>query len=382
MMHIGIDARSVHPGHGGIGTYVRELVGALTEIDGTDHYTIFRAAAGTQDAIVYAPNVTEVACAAGMLDWRWEQLKLPTLIDELDLDVVHMTCFAAPLVHACPVVTTVHDVVFRARPDLVDPGLATCLDQATRLAAQSADHLIAVSEHARESICSAYGVDREHISVTHEAPARIFRPVGRQPAREWVGASYGVDSDYVLYVGALEPKKNLDGLLEAFSQVRRRLARDVTLVMVGGQGGMRFDVHQALALHHLHGAVRVLGRVPEEDLPLLYSAASVFVYPSFYEGFGLPPLEAMACGTPTVVSNATSLPEVVGSAAWTVDPEDVTGIAEAIAATLTDGELAQRLSRDGLRRARDFSWQETARRTRCVYEQVAASRRGASQCAC
>jgi glycosyltransferase involved in cell wall biosynthesis len=372
----------VHPEHGGIGTYVRELVGALAEIDGTNRYALFRAAAGMPEIVVDAPNVTEVGCAAGMLDWQWEQLRLPTLTEELDLDVLHMTCFTAPLVHACPVVTTVHDVVFRVRPDLVDPGLAACLDQSTRLAVQSADHLITVSEHARESICSAYGVARERVSVTYEAPARIFRPVGRQPAKEWVQRNYGVRSDYVLYVGALEPKKNLGGLLEAFSQVRRRLGPEVTLVMVGGQGGMRFDLHQELARHRLHGTVRVLGRVPEEDLPLLYSAAAVFVYPSFYEGFGLPPLEAMACGTPTVVSNATSLPEVVGSAAWTVDPDDAIAIAEAIATVLSDNEVAQRLSRDGLSRAREFDWRETARRTLRIYERLATRGKGVLLCAC
>ena len=371
MMRIGIDARSVHPGHGGIGTYARELVRALARIDRQNQYFIVCTDRKGPEPIATAPSVTEISCRAAMLDWGWEQLQLPALAEDLELDVLHLTCFGALIAKPCRVVSTIHDVVFRERPELVEPRLAASLDRAASLAAREADHVITVSDYSREAIGRAYHIPLDRISVVYPAAGSEFRPIARQEAARRVEERFGLQPGYLLYVGALEPKKNIDGLLDAFSRVLRDGFADQVLVLAGGEGGMPYDLERAVRARRIESSVLALGYVPDADLPWLYTAAGAFVYPSFYEGFGLPPLEAMACGTPTIVSRATCLPEVVGEAALLVDPERPEEMAEAIARVLADRALAAELSRRGLEQSGRFSWERAAARTLEVYSLVA-----------
>jgi len=371
MMRIGIDARSVYPGHGGIGTYARELVRALARIDRQNQYLILCTDRKGPEPIASAANFTEISCSAAMMDWGWEQLQLPALAEDLGMDVLHLTCFGALIAKPCRAVSTIHDVVFRERPELVDPRLAASLDRAASLAAREADHVITVSDYSREAIGRAYHIPLDRISVVYPAAGSEFRPIARQEAARRVEERFGLQPGYLLYVGALEPKKNIDGLLDAFSRVLRDGFADQVLVLAGGEGGMPYDVARAVRMHRLERSVRVLGYVTDDNLLSLHCAASVFVYPSFYEGFGLPPLEAMACGTPTIVSNTTSLPEVVGEAALLVDPERPEEMAEAIARVLADRALAAELSRRGLEQSGRFSWERAAAQTLEVYSLVA-----------
>jgi glycosyltransferase involved in cell wall biosynthesis len=374
-MRAGIDARSVYSGHGGIGTYAKELVWALARLDGDSEYFVLRTAHTDTEPLTNASNVTEIGCHAAMLDWRWEQLALPSLAEDLDLDVLHMTCFGAPLAKPCAVVSTVHDVVFRVRPDLVDPKLAASLDRAARQAARCADRVLTVSEFSARAIVEAYEVPAHRISVVYPGVGESFVPGNRGEAVARVRGRFGLEPGFVLYVGAIEPKKNIDGLLEAIAMLVRGDHPELTLALVGGRGGMDYDVGQAVLIRRLESSVRVLGYVAEQDLLALYRAAGVFVYPSRYEGFGLPPLEAMACGTPTVVANTTSLPEVVGEAGLLVDPEHPESIAEAVDRVLTSPELAAELRTQGLQRAAQFTWQQTAEQTLEVYRETAAKAR-------
>ncbi len=379
-MRIGIDARSVYPGHGGIGTYVCELVRALVRVDSGNEYVLFSTERKGPTPIALAPNLTETLCPAAMLDRRWEQFELPSLAEALALDVLHMTCFTTPIAKTCPVVATIHDVVFRVRPDLVRPALADYLDRWAGFAAHTADQVITCSHHSCREISRVYGISPQRITVINEAPGPQFRPADRSHAASRVHDRLGLDAGYVLYVGALEPKKNIDGLLDAFAQLLRngRVPPGMTLALVGGEGGMPYDVDQAVRLRSLGESVRALGYVADEELPFLYRAAGVFVYPSFYEGFGLPPLEAMACGTPTVVSNATSLPEVVGDGALLADPEHPSEIAGAMEKVLLDPAFASALSARGRARAAQFSWEETARSTLQVYQRAAGGTKAAA----
>ncbi len=381
-MRIGIDARSVYPGHGGIGTYARELARALARVDGHNEYLLFCTERKGTEPIVVAPNVRELICPAAMLDWRWEQLELPTLAQTVGLDVLHLTCFTAPIAKTCAVVSTVHDVVFHVRPDLVEPKLAAYLSRWAEFAARQADRLIAVSQHARQAIADAYGTPLARIAVVYEAPGREFCPRDRAEAAERVRSRFGIDGSYCLYVGALEPKKNIDGLLDAFAELVSDGFSEGSLVLVGGRGGMPYDIEQAVLLRRLQDSVRLLGYVPEAELPFLYRAAAVFIYPSLYEGFGLPPLEAMACGTPTIVSNSTSLPEVVGDAALLADPEDPGQLADAMARVLQDSALSAELSRKGVERSGNFTWEEAARGTLRVYESAATEGGRSNRCEC
>jgi glycosyltransferase involved in cell wall biosynthesis len=196
-----------------------------------------------------------------------------------------------------------------------------------------------------------------------------FKPVADEDVRQGVLARYGIDRPYLLYVGGINARKNIARLFEAYAQVRATHP-DVILVVAGKRQWQTGEIDAAFRRFNLEDQVHFTGYVDDRDLPALYSAAELFVFPSLYEGFGLPPLEAMACGTPVVTSNASSLPEVVGDAALTVDPYDVDGLAAAIKHALTDEDLRVELRRRGVARAAQFTWQRAARETLAVYAQV------------
>jgi glycosyltransferase involved in cell wall biosynthesis len=268
-------------------------------------------------------------------------------------------------------VVTVHDLAFIRFPQTFRAYNRIYLDVATRLSVQRATRILVVSEHTRREVIGLLGVAPERVVVTPNAVREHFRPP--DPAvLEAFRARKGLPERFVLYVGTLEPRKNLTTLLEAYAQVAQR---QVTPLLVGGGKGWLYDaVFQRLEALGLRERVHFVGYLDEEELPLWYAAATVFVFPSIYEGFGMPPLEAMACGTPVVASNTSSLPEVVGDAGLTVSPYDPAALAAAISRVLDDADLRQELRERGLRQARAFSWRVTAERTLAAYE--AAARRG------
>jgi len=371
-VRIVLDCRCVFSGCGGIGRYARHLTEALAKVNDYDQFVVLRSEGRSDGAMVAQANFREVPVEAAMLDADWEQMQLPSLLQELEADLYHNPTFALPVVRVCRQVATIHDVVFRDRPDLVQPSLRDYLDRATAGAVQAADRLITVSEHSRERLTYVYGVDTSKVDVTPEAADPRFRPLYGGAMENEFRQRYAIRGPHLLYVGSLEPKKNIDNLLAAFVRAKGEHELPHLLVLAGGGGGMPYDAHEAVEAFDADGSVIITGYLPEEYLPYAYNAADAFIYPSLYEGFGLPPLEAMACGTPTIVSDATSLPEVVGEAALLVDPEDVDAMAGAIGTLLTDRDLQQELSDRGLQRAGEFSWQATALRTLDTYRRAAA----------
>jgi glycosyltransferase involved in cell wall biosynthesis len=365
-MRIVIDCRCVFDGCGGIGNYTRSLVQALGKVNSRDEVTLLHSSARPWHPILDQPNARSLPVPAAMLDGDWEQFELPVLLEELGAHLYHNPTFALPIVSPCPLVTTIHDVVFHYRPDLVEPGLCRYLQQAAATASRVATRIITVSEYSRQSIASAYGIDPEAIDVIYEAAdlQRFCRKYGGALEDEF-RAKHRLRGPFVLYVGSLEPKKNIDRLLAAFGAIRDSIPHQ--LVLAGGTGGMPYDVHEAISELRLEDRVTVTGFIPDALLPVAYNAADVFVYPSLYEGFGLPPLEAMACGVPTVVSTATSLPEVVGDAAVMVDPLDVDALAAALLRVTTDEKLRAELAIAGPARAAEFSWQRAALQTMQCY---------------
>ncbi len=257
-----------------------------------------------------------------------------------------------------PLIVTVHDLSFERYPDLfsakqrlwhrlVDPR------RLLRLAAA----VVAVSEHTRDDVIETYGVPAGKISVINPGVGPDFRPLSREECGP-VLRRYGLSPGYFLYLGTLEPRKNIPAIISAFEKLGPR----EQLVIAGGRGWLYQDIFHLAAVSPARGRISFLDYVPESDKPALYSSAGALVYPSFYEGFGIPPLEAMACGTPTVVSQATSLGEVVGNAGLLVDPHDIGEIAAAMDALQHDDRLRQTLRERGLARAGSFSWAESARR--------------------
>lgn len=236
-------------------------------------------------------------------------------------------------------------------------------------AARRADMVVTISESSRRDLVRYLGVADERVAVTLCATDPRFGPVDDGAERRATLDRYAITSPYLLYVGGLNGRKNIARLLEAYARVRERRS-DITLVIAGKRQWKAGEIDQAFQRLNLEGKVHFTGYVDDADLPALYSAAEVFVFPSLYEGFGLPPLEAMACGAPVVTSNVSSLPEVVGAAALTVNPYDVAALAEAIERALIDSRLRAELRRKGIERAAQFTWERTARETLAVYRRV------------
>jgi glycosyltransferase involved in cell wall biosynthesis len=302
----------------------------------------------------------------------WEHTVFPFLISSLKLDVIHSPVHVLPVICPTASVVTVLDLAFMRYPRTYPLMQWKYLEFFTRRAVKKADAIITISESTRQEVIRLLGGEPRKIHTVLLAAGNSFRPASSEKIEE-IKKRYGFDEPCVLYVGTLEPRKNVQTLLLAFDKVRRELDGRCKLVIAGGKGWFYSEIFRRIEDLGICDDVRFTGYVPAEDLPALYSSATVFVYPSLYEGFGLPPLEAMACGTPVITSNVSSLPEVVGDAGIMVDPRDPQELAEAIIRVLEDADLRLHMREKGLRRASEFTWRKTARQTLEVYEKVAAT---------
>jgi glycosyltransferase involved in cell wall biosynthesis len=278
--------------------------------------------------------------------------------------------YTAPPLAPCPVVATIHDLSFEHLPDTFKRRSRAQLRLTVRRTARAAAHIIAPSEFTRRDIVETYGVAPARVSVVPLAAATRFAPFADAKELQRVRDVYGIAGDYILAVGSIQPRKNLARLIKAYSDLRRRRAQDKLpkLVVVGKRAWLFGETLRAVEECGVTDALIFTGYAPETDLPALYCGALCFVYPSYFEGFGLPPLEAMRCGTPVVVGDRTSLPEVVGDAGLLVNPFDTESIADALARLIDDGTLRAHLRERGLARATQFDWRETARLTLEVYK--------------
>jgi len=282
-------------------------------------------------------------------------------------DLFHGPDVIAPPLTGARTVVTVHDLSFLRHPRFHRPlnrwNLRLIMPYVVRRAAA----VIADSQSTRHDLIELVGAAPQKVHVIFPGVAPAYRVLPASEARAHVRRRFGLDEGYILFVGTIEPRKNLDTLVEAC----RRLSWPAPLVIAGSVGWRAADIHRRLQSLQQQGHVRLLGYVPDEDLPALFNAARVFAYPSWYEGFGLPVLEAMACGTPVVTSNVSSLPEVAGPAALLVAPADAQALADALARLLHDEALAADLRERGLARTPGFSWQRTVRETAALYRQLA-----------
>ncbi|MDX6540374.1 MAG: hypothetical protein QOI71_1984 [Gaiellales bacterium] len=299
--------------------------------------------------------------------YRRIPLAFPALARREGAALAHLHYFVAPRL-PCPAIVTVHDLSFARAPELFsrrDRRLLGLVRGSVRRAAR----VIAVSEFTRRDLCEVYGVDPGKVVAIPNGVSGRFRPV--EGAKEQVRRRFGIDRRYVLCVGALQPRKNVPLVIEAYARVVGS-GTDCELVVAGGDRGGRLDVLDAILRTRLTGRVHLVGRVEDDELAALYSAARALVFPSLYEGFGLPALEAMACGTPVIASNTTGLAEAVGDAALTVDPRSAEEVAEALRRVLGDDALRSQLVAAGLARAAEFTWGRAARGTADAYRAVLA----------
>jgi glycosyltransferase involved in cell wall biosynthesis len=369
-MRIGIDARLVYYSRAGITQYILRLIQGLAESDRENEFFILQSRKD-KSIIVDKANFKRVSLWTPS-HHRLEQVALRVEISGLDLDVLHSPDFIPPFHRNCKSIITIHDLAFLVYPHFLTKESARYYGQIDQ-AVKRTDHIIAVSESTKQDTIRLLGAPAHKITVIYESANPIYRPVNDQEILEQTKSKYHLTGDFILFVSTIEPRKNLPTLLKAYRQLLDSYKADVKLVVVGRRGWLSEKVFALVDELKLADDILFLGRVPIEDLLYLYNAAQLLVQPSFYEGFGLPPLEAMACGTPVVVSNVSSLPEVVGDAGLLVDPEDVSELTVAIWRVLTDEALRADLIAKGFKRARCFSWEKTALQTLELYQRVAQS---------
>jgi glycosyltransferase involved in cell wall biosynthesis len=386
MMRIAFDATAMPRLMAGAAVYTYELARALAAVDSENDYVIFARGDHFDDLPRMRPGppagraglrVLKVRAPSRPLRLLWEQTVLLWRLRQLGIDVLHSPHHTTPLA-PCGYrrVVTIHDLTFFLLPERYPTTRRLYFQTMTRLSARVADAIIVPSEAVKGDVMRILGLPPERLFVIPEAAGPAFHPQDAV-AIEAVRRRYGLEGPFLLSVGSLEPGKNRERLLQAFARLRAR-GLNHTLV-VAGQRAWRYEGDAPLARRlGLADSVRFLGHVPQADLPALYSAAEVFVFPSLYEGFGLPALEALACGTPVVASNVSALPEVVGDAALQVSPLDVEALAGAMERLLRDDRLRSDLRERGLERAAQFSWEKAARQTVEVYHRVLEASKEAS----
>ncbi len=373
-MHIAIDYTAAIRQRAGIGRYTRELTQALLALDRENRYVLFSAGRGA-DEPPWPPNVRRrsVPLSDHQLAVVWQRLRLPIPAELLTgpVDLFHSPDFVLPPLLKAASVVTIHDLSFMRLPHCSPPALLDYLMRSVPRSARRADAILADSESTRRDVVELLGIDAERVHVVYAGVDTRFTQQSPDAVHE-AKARYGIVGPYVLAVGTLQPRKNYPRLLEGFAAMRRKSGLPHKLVIVGGRGWLYDEIDAAVARLELAEDVVMPGFVRDEDLPSLYTGADLLAFPSLYEGFGLPALEAMACGTPVVASTAPALPEVCGEAALLVDPTDVPSLADAVEQVLTDEGLSSRLVELGRHRATEFQWEDAARSLLAVYHKVLA----------
>jgi glycosyltransferase involved in cell wall biosynthesis len=371
---IAIDVRKIEDF--GIGTYIRNLVANLAAIDGQNRYVLLARTA--RDFPLDLPENFQLVQERAPVYSLREMGTLSWRLLRLDVDLYHSTHYILPALLPCPVVATIHDIIHLLYPEYLPSRLAFFYAQRMiRRTLLRADRVIAVSKNTKADLVRYFEVDGGKIQVIYNGVEDAFRArLAEAEVTRWL-RSLEVERPYVLFVGnAAKPHKNLDHVVKAFARARKRKPFEARLVCVGERGPATFKIEQRAAQLGIADRVVMLGHVAAEALPALYQGATLFVYPTLYEGFGLPVAEAMASGVPVITSNTSALKEVAEGYAHLVDPLDVDALADAIAHCMTDPEHRASLARLGIRRAEEFQWRRTAQRTLEVYESAIAAARG------
>lgn len=372
-MRIGFNATLMSGDSGyrrsGIARYLDRLLCALPATLGGDDLVVYtgRGVAPVEPLLVSNWRDALVPLQRAPIRIAWEQVVLPVATRRDRLDLFHGTMNVLPRMLPCPGVVTVHDLAFLRWPEQVPARRYRYLSAGIRDAVKRAERVIAISEATKADVVELLQVDPARVAVTPLGVDGAFRPVDPDGVTRF-RQHHGLDRPYVLAVGNLEPRKNLPTLLRAFARIRDEVPHD--LVLVGGEGWLTGEIHETLRELRLGDRVRMTGFVEDWELPIWYSAADLFVLPSLYEGFGLPILEAMACGTPVIAAKTSAMPEVAGDAAVLIDPRDEQAIADEMVWLLHDPGFADVLRKRGLIRANMFRWEETAIRTVAVYRAI------------
>ena len=353
-MRIGIDTQSTYGSKTGIGHYSFQLLSALRQV------------ASTQDFVEFHLQ-KDLPMRTDQRLW-WQQIALPFAAKSSRVDLLHVTGFDAPYWKPCPIVLTVHDLIGKLYPGYFPIVSRFYWSWWLPQSIRNANRIIAVSEHTKNDLLKFSDIQDEIVTVVYPGIDPTFRPFERVTSAKYFINKRQLPKRFILFVGTIEPRKGLDTLVTSFNKIASQTSYD--MVICGKKGWYVEALEKQIYHLGLDQRIHFTGYIPDNELPLLYNLATLFVFPSRYEGFGLPPLEAMACGLPVICSNAASLPEVVGDASVLIQPDDPEMLAQTIMTLLEDKTLQNSLRSKGFRRASQFTWVKSARQILEIYEKV------------
>lgn len=373
-MNIGIDIRAAKWYRGtGIGTYTYQLINAINTLNYDIPFTLF--SDNTPLDIEFKPNFSFKPLPTIQSNNFWDSVKIPTKLTPNMVDIYHapQNGIGLPLDHNLPFVITLHDTIPLHLPETVGENYLNLFNTHMRSIIDRCDGIITVSDFSREDIAKDFNFPKDKIHVTYLASEPIYKPTSKHICNSILKKHYSIPNNYILYVGGFSPRKNISGLIEAFSIIKNKLPDDMKLIIAGTKG-KSYAIYKSLTEKlHLTDKVLFPGFIAMEHMPYLYGGASLLVYPSFYEGFGLPPLEAMACGTPVIASNATSIPEILDDSALLCPPNDIDLLAESILSIIFDEKLKKSLIDKGFSKSNSLTWESTAMKTIEAYKKIISS---------
>lgn len=371
--HIGLDAHllSLREDYraAGVSRYIYQLLRHLPEEDPRLRYTAYLGFHCEDLPKAIRQEVASVPTWRPPVRILWEQLVAPLRAWQHGLDLWHALVNVQPILLPKAAVVTIQDLSFLAYPEGFRRGQRLYNRLFVRMSAHRARHVIVTSHYTKQDLVRRFHISPDKVTVTHLAMDEQFRPLPERATLEEFRRRKGLPEHFVLYLGTIEPRKNLIRLIQAYAMLKRK-GLPHHLVIGGGKGWLYDKIYAAAQESGVQDSVHFPGFIPQNEMVLWYNSADLFVYPSLFEGFGLPPLEAMACGVPVITSNVSSLPEIVGDGALTVNPLYVEEIAEAMHTLLTNREQRERWRQAGLKRASAFSWAHTARQTIGVYRML------------
>lgn len=369
-MNIGIDGRAAKWYRGtGIGTYTYQLISNLNKIDNINKYLLFLPQNTDLDL---NNNFTITQIKESNNASFWDDVNAPNILNNTNIDLYHVPQNGVGLSQNinCLKVITLHDIIPLRMPETVSDRYLNIFNNQLPKIIENCDGIITVSQFSKDDISKEFNVPKDKIFVTYLGAEDIYKPLDKKYCKEFIKTKYNIDKNFLLYVGGYSPRKNIIGILESFSLLDYKL-RENLYVVITGKKGISYDIYmkRAEALG-IKNSVIFTDFIPLEYLPLFYNACELLIYPSFYEGFGLPPLEAMACGTPVIASNVTSIPEICSDSALLVNPYDIYELSSSIKELLCNNKLKNSMIKKGLSTCSKYSWLNTAKDTLSAYKNI------------
>ncbi len=373
-MNISIDGRAAFWYRGtGIGTYTYQLIYSLIKKYDKNHYNIYAPYESKEDIYINNKNSKIIFSNNNYSGYFWNDISTPPKYLNEKTNIYHIPHNGIGMLSnkSTPTIITLHDIIPYKMPETVSDSYLRIFHKYIDTIIDNADGIITVSQYSKNDIATQFNYPKEKIFVTHLSNEEIYYPIDSSLCKNFIHRKYKIGDNFILYVGGFSPRKNITGLIEAFSNYIN-LSKDRNLkLVIAGKKGLSYSIYKKKVEDlKIENKVIFTGYIPVNHMPIFYNACEVFVYPSFYEGFGLPPIEAMACGTPVIASSLTSIPEIIGDAAYYINPHSIDEITSSLTKVLNNQDLKRNLIKKGLKKSSEYSWNKTAKETLDAYKTV------------